>query len=388
MSTRRVTHSAATWLGSAAVGLGALIIALGSPAVAGAMAPEPALQLHDLGTLGGATSQAVAMNNRGQVVGSSVTAEGSVHAFVWAPGARMMRDLGPGIAVDINSTGRVVGNDDNHVFVWAPREGRRELGTFGGLSASAADLNDRGQIAGTVMVPVESGFQSHAFRWDPRQGVRDLGPGTTALINRSGQVAGLESDMAGYLWDSRTGRTPIVAQPPEGVSGYLVEITGINDRAQVVGTALQAFRWDPKGGARSLDTLGAMSSGARDVNNRGQVVGRVQVPMEDVDHAYVWTAATGMVDLTTGADFAYNAEATAINERGDVAGWTKTGGGPPGGQAFLWQDSVGLRTLGTLGGDASTAVDVNEQGWVAGTATTSAGTEHAVVWCHHHGHHR
>ena len=39
----------------------------------------------DLGTLGGATSWAYGINNRGQVVGYSETASGEMRAFLWTP---------------------------------------------------------------------------------------------------------------------------------------------------------------------------------------------------------------------------------------------------------------------------------------------------------------
>ena len=87
-----------------------------------------------------------------------------------------------------------------------------------------------------------------------------------------------------------------------------------------------------------------------------------------------------MVDLTNGGNFAYNATSTAINEDGDVVGWTMTSAGPANGEAFRWTRSSGLHLLGTLGGDSSAAVDINNRDWVAGNSTTSAGTQHAVVW--------
>ena len=47
----------------------------------------------DLGTLGGAYSQAVAVNDNGQVVGSSRLAERRAHAFSWTAAGGMV-DLG------------------------------------------------------------------------------------------------------------------------------------------------------------------------------------------------------------------------------------------------------------------------------------------------------
>lgn len=81
----------------------------------------------DLGTLGGPTSSARAINARGQVVGESTTAEGATHAFVWQDG--LMTDLG----------------------------------TLDGGNSSARVINDRGQIAGTS----SSEAGSNAVLWEP-----------------------------------------------------------------------------------------------------------------------------------------------------------------------------------------------------------------------------
>ncbi len=68
----------------------------------------------DLGTLGGETSGANAINNKGQVVGRADTRDGGYRAFLWQVGSGMQDiDLGSGargsMAVAINNAGQVVG---------------------------------------------------------------------------------------------------------------------------------------------------------------------------------------------------------------------------------------------------------------------------------------
>jgi probable HAF family extracellular repeat protein len=136
--------------------------------------------IRDLGTLGGAATWATAINEGGQVVGASaaVTPEGRLrlHAFVWEGG--VMRDLGtlPGYrwseAMDINERGQVVGRTggtadmlDAHAFLWDDGE-MRDLGLVGDRYADLS-INDRGQVLGTRCLYSESVFENcHAFLWE------------------------------------------------------------------------------------------------------------------------------------------------------------------------------------------------------------------------------
>ena len=121
----------------------------------------------DLGTLGGDTSRAHGIDERGQVVGQAQTATGETHAFLWLP---RYRGLG----------------------------GMRDLGTLPGGNRSAANaIAPDGQIVGSA---TDAAGVTRAVLWTPGGQLLDLNdrlaPGsgwrleTARAINSRGEIAG------------------------------------------------------------------------------------------------------------------------------------------------------------------------------------------------------
>jgi len=367
---------------------------------AGPVQAAPArVRILDLGTLGGTFSDAIAINDRGQIAGTSTTASGHARSFIWQRGKLM--DLGTLTGgsmrtTAMNNRGDVVGIETElpdglitHAFLW--RGGvLRDLGTLGGDSANAWNINDRGQVVGDSVTTYGS---THAFLWD--KGVMtDLGTlggqfSSASVVNDRGQVIGLSTNAdgfgIGFLWDR--GRLTEFG-PPDSASAAVVPVA-INRRGQVVAFHDPDFQgargWTGFWDGRTLIDIGDLDFGFsapsflpnQALNDRGQVVGTSSVAsyFEDgATHAYLWQRGV-MQDLGTLGGL--RSSATAINNSGMVTGTSQTTEEFVS-HPFLWRRGV-MTDIGTLGRSAD-PVDLNERGDIVGSALTVDGQQHAVLW--------
>lgn len=269
-----------------------------------------------------AFSEATALTDRGEVIGSIHEAGKEEHATLWRPAAGdafQAIDLGPGSAKSINSKGQIVGPFASG-SIWTPGGGetgstrRIEVEGVGTAAASSVELvaiNDRGQVIGMVREMVTEVYPVRGFLWQDGKAT-DLGSlggphcRPTAL-DASDQVVG-----------SSTYRSI-----PMGIAPLYL---------------FHAFLWQ-KGTIRDLGALGAgRYSEALGLNAKGDVVGWSSTEADDGPFggrrraAFIYRGAT-MLDLNRliPPDSGWTlTEARAINDRGQVVGVGQHDGQPRG----------------------------------------------------------
>lgn len=193
----------------------------------------------------------------------------------------------------------------------------------------------------------------------------------------------------------------------------------INDRGQVVGEAgspdgNRAFLWSQETGIQNLGTLpGGSDSGARSINNLGQVIGTSMtlIPGGTTSASVLWSSGQGMQispvdaarDINDNGQIAGQTNSTAtlwtngiqqnlgklpdanysysvaVNNNGQVVGDSGLNNEFGFARAFFWSNGV-MQNIGTLPGDqGSFAADLNNRGQVIGTSA-GVSSSRAFVW--------
>jgi probable HAF family extracellular repeat protein len=207
-------------------------------------------------------------------------------------------------------------------------------------------------------------------------------------MNNRGQVigsSGIKSSNNSHAFLCENGvMTDLGTLPGGSLSGA----KSINNNGQVVGTSdtengqQHAFLWE-KGVMTDLGDLGGTysESFANSLNASSQVIGTSR-PRFNNGHAFLWEGGV-MTDLGTLGGLYSNT--VAINNRGQVVGNADIEIDPNGigdffhTHGFIWEDGI-MTDLGTLGGLISGASVINNRGQVAGNSITATGEWHAVLW--------
>jgi probable HAF family extracellular repeat protein len=311
-------------------------------------------QIINLGTLGGNESLAWSLNDKGQVAGyalnatpdpfaGAVFANGATQAraFLWQNGN--IRDLGTlggpdSDALLVNNAGQVAGlattgwtinsttqSPTVDPFLW--ENGKMiDLGTLGGTYGYPNALNSRGQVVGDSNVAGDQNFDFHAFLWE-HGAIKDLGTlgGTRSeprWINEAGEVAGwalLPGNQVVHATLWKNGKIVDLGVLPGSPCSYA---NGVDALGQVLGAVQQcpdmgpriAFLWE-NGDMVDLNVLLLPGSdlhliGADNGNDRGEIVVEGTLPNGDLHAALLIPCDENHLDIE-GCDYSLVDSATA-----------------------------------------------------------------------------
>jgi probable HAF family extracellular repeat protein len=284
----------------------------------------------------------------------------------------------------------------------------KDLGTLGGNSSVAYDVNNAGRVAGGAAV---AGGYQHAFQWEqgPLKDLGTLGGLNSAAAGRAGRdelavisetadIDPLAQDFCGFHTSSvcraAVWRNGVLSPLPglggvnsatltsntQGVAIGLAE-DGIHDESCMAPqkTHFQAAIWE-NGQIRVLPALPGDEVGmALRANERSQVVGTSGLCSNTIfgglglgPHAVLWDhgVPTNLGNLGDPT----NAVAAAINNRGEVFG----GAGAPDGSlhGFRWTKATGIQDIGRLSSDPADVLNlpftVNDSGEMVGSSCDSS----------------
>ncbi len=335
------------------------VLAAGTTLTSSLLASADTYTYVDLGTLSGADSGALGVNDLGQVVGwatvsGCTTGTGAAcrHAFLWDAGS--MTDLGHlagdegSVANSINNAGTIVGNSERdvlagtgtyHAVIWNAVGPPTALPDLGMGTSWASDINEAGVVVGYAtdagslrdrVVTWSGGAITNMGSSEPHEYNRGLG------LNDSGQLIGMAWDLFspadsvlfdGTNWNQIGGFGQF-----ENSEGY-----DLNNSGRSVGT--QAFPsgnwsaciWDF--GAPSATNLGVLPGHSLgyllDVNEAGNAVGYSLSDAGAIFTRGIYTDGTTLTDVNDLLPAGTNAivwDAMEINENGDIVGAAEVNG--------------------------------------------------------------
>jgi probable HAF family extracellular repeat protein len=324
------------------------------------------------------------INDEGQIAGGNL---------FWDPQLGLT-DMGSIFARSVNNQGQVAGNSGNQAVIWDIDNGIKHLGKLDGDVSSAYDINDHGEIVGEIMYE-ELLYEDEEFGDD------------------------YDYEFSGFFWREIDGMKKI------NDDGWA---DGINDLSQVVGTDYKiqkrAYIWDEQFQIRGLESQNNFSSArAYAINNNGQVAGSVLViqnystdltvnstsdkhydDFEKIERLFRTSRSAGIYDpghlleMISNPEFQpgmlpWDHSGQPVQNQSESrnqehllnpetqqqlldASQTTTYNS----EAFIWDENNGMTNLGTLGGNWSTAWDINDHGQVVGYSSVDQGKSRAFYW--------
>ena len=320
----------------------------------------------DLGTIGGDSSSASAINDSGQIVGWSEYIPGD-----WVYHATIFDYTREGYNLD--------------------------LGTLGGNCSRAECLNNIGQIIGWAGTSQGNGKHERATLFDPTGSGNNLSLGTLGAtrsgansINNLGQIVGSHYRGQAILFGAIGSDNNI---PLGTLGGWYSGALSINDAGQIVGVAMNThelwratlFDCTETGNNIDLGTLGGDCSYAKSINDVGQVVGEAEYESgSEFTHATIFDVSGAGNNIDIGTLGGSVSVANSINAAGQIIGCAQDSQGRSRATLFDPTGAGNNFDLNTLidpvsGWTLVSANDINKSGWIVGDGINPYGESHAFL---------
>ena len=263
--------------------------------------------------------------------------------------------------------------------------------------ATAAGINDMGQIAGTSDVPAISGYgANHGFFWDDSRGLVDIPPiapnlGWGSAIDENGVVYG-HTTAIGKIVAYRFENDQTIDMHPDGAYQYS-KILSVNRLGVVSGSAkIQESGWmsDPfraylSDGVRTnyLATFGGRDSFCYVIDDFNRIAGSAQLDTQPISSApFLWDGTTlhNLGSLGGNAGRVNGLTSTSLGGAQDCIAVGSSLTASLHEQAVRFDINGSITALDGLGGLSSRAWGINFAQQIVGQADTPSGDPRAVLW--------
>jgi probable HAF family extracellular repeat protein len=302
-----------------------LLVALATPAgFAQERRPAsdpPTYKVINLGTLGGTVGTGDSINNEGFVAGSAyLSGDTNQHAILWLAGLKI--DLGtlggpnsasiaqPTLFAQVAAYGETTVSDPNGE-------------DYCGNGTNLICLPFIWEFGARVVLPTLGGNNAEAA--DMNNFGEVVGNAETATADSTCLAPQVLQHLPAVWEHGHVKALPTFGGDPAGVA------IANNDKGQAAGfsgtcntgaftSGAHALFWDERGNVTDLGNLGGvMNNYAQAINERGDVVGYSDVSGDTTTHAFLWSTATGIQDLGTVAGDAAS-YGIGANDLGQVVG--------------------------------------------------------------------